>query len=92
MSAALVDIDRVALSNELQTLGERFALEATLWADRGCREQLEHDARLLATIGRAVLTTADLDKAQAYADVARRVIGNVEGCRRFFLTPPARLT
>lgn len=86
-----VDIDRIALSSELLTLADRFAIESTLWADAGCRAQLEHDARLLATIGRAVLGTADLLKAQAFAHAATTIIANVEGTRRFFgsvLTPP----
>lgn len=90
--AAAIEIDRLALSNELLALADRFALESTLWREPGCRDQLATDARLLATLGRAVLATADPDVARAYAEGATRVIRNVEGTRRFFqtvLTPPA---
>lgn len=89
--ATPLDIDRVALSHELLALAERFELEATLWRDRDCRAQLQHNANLLATIGRAVLTDADYDKALAFADVATTAVRNIEGTRRFLhvvATPP----
>lgn len=85
-----IDSDRVSLSNELLSLAETFAIEATLWAT-GCKAELERNARLLATIGRSVLTTGDIEKADAFARAGRTIIGNVQGTRRFFgtvLTPP----
>lgn len=85
MSATLptVDVDRVALCHELLSLAERFELESTLWRDEDCREQLRRNANMLATIGRAVLTNADYDKATAFAEVGAVAIGNVQGARMF---------
>lgn len=85
-------LDRIALSNELYALAEHFTLEAEKWKDPDARAQLRHDANLLATIARAMLTTADYDRGLAYADVAATAIRNVEGARRFLTavnTPPA---
>lgn len=85
-----VDTDRIALSNELLSLAEGFAIEATLWAG-DCKTELVRNARKLATIGRAVLGTADLTKADAFARAGHIILGNVQGTRRFFgviLTEP----
>ena len=85
-----IDTDRIALSSELLSLAEAFAIEASMWAE-GCREELRRNSQQLATLGRAVLATSDLQQADAFARAARRILGNVQGTRRFFgviLTPP----
>lgn len=86
-----LDIDRVSTSNHLHELAESFALEATMWAEPRSKNELLRTARRLADIARAVVTSADLDKARAYADAATMILRNVQGTRRFFqtvLTPP----
>lgn len=83
--------DRIALGNELASLSERFADEATKWALPEAKEALMHSARLLADQSRAALHADRLDVLQAYADAAVILVTNVVGTRRFFqviLTPP----
>lgn len=86
-----LDMDRLALSNELLSLGETFAIEATMWRDPECKAHLMRMARQFTEIGRQVIGTSDIDVADAYAHEGRRVLGNVQGTRRLFkhlTTPP----
>lgn len=86
------DIDRIAVSNELFEISERFMLEATLWSEPGCRVELERVARHLSVIARRTLTAGDIEVADAYARSADLLMRNIEGTRRFFrtvLTPPS---
>jgi hypothetical protein len=86
-----VDVDRLALSCELLTLGETYAIEATMWRDDECKAQLLRMARQFAEIGRQVIGTSDIAVADAYAREGHRVLGNVQGTRRLFKslsTPP----
>ena len=86
-----VDMDRLALSHELLTLGETFAIEATMWRDDDCKTQLLRMARQFAEIGRQVIGTSEIAVADAYAQEGRRVLGNVQATRRLFKslnTPP----
>lgn len=83
--------DRIALSNELSNLSERYAQEATQWSLPEAKDALLHAARLLADQSRAALHSARLDVLTAFAEAAVILIANVVGTRRFFhviLTPP----
>ncbi|MBD3941965.1 hypothetical protein IF188_09685 [Microbacterium sp. NEAU-LLC] len=87
-----VDVDRLALSHELASLAERFAIEATLWREPSAREECERTARHLAELSRlAIWSSSNIETLTAYADAARLLAGHIEGTRRFFkiiLTPP----
>lgn len=78
-----LDIERIATSNVLFELADRFATESTLWADRDAKRNLERTARHLAQLARQTLTDGDLDIATAYADAGALLISNIEGARRF---------
>ncbi len=83
--------DRIALSNELSNLSERYAHEATQWSLPEAKDALLHAARLLADQSRAALHSTRLDVLTAFAEAAVILIANVVGTRRFFhviLTPP----
>lgn len=79
-----LDTERVATSNMLLELADTFILESHLWAEQGAKHELIRSARLLAEIGRAVLTSADLDKAEAFIAAGEHIIDTVQGARRFF--------
>jgi hypothetical protein len=83
MSTA-IDTERVALSNELSTLAERFAIEATLWKLSEAKSECERVARYLAQLARAALSNGDIEVINAYAEASRILIDNVVGTRRFF--------
>lgn len=86
MSTTYVDTDRIALSSELACLAERFAIEATLWALPEAKSECQRVAGYLATLGRNVLTSGDVEIVSAYAEASRLLIDNVVGVRRFFQT------
>ena len=86
-----LDTDRIAVSSELFDLADRFAVEATMWAEASSKANLARGARHLAQLARGVLTVGDIEVARAYADAGRTLMGNIEGARRFLLcldTPP----
>lgn len=87
-----IDIDRLALGQELLTIAENFHAEAQLWRDPDAKAECQRVANHLAELSRHVLRgNADLDKADAYARAGAAIYGNVVGTRRFF-TSIVRLT
>lgn len=79
-----VDIERIALSNQLFDLSESFELEASLWLDGDRRETLARGARLLAEIARNTLGhRADLEVADAYVTAGIKIVSEVARARRF---------
>ena len=85
-----IDTARIAHRTSINTRAVTYTPDAHHWA-AGCRDELRRNAQQLATAGRAVLGTTDLAQADAFARAARRILGNVQGTRRFFgviLTPP----
>lgn len=87
-----LDVDRVALSNELAELAEKFAAEAQLWKLPEAQAECERTARHLAELARVALwQQSNIETLTAYADAARLLAAHIEGTRRFFkiiLTPP----
>ncbi|TFV82031.1 hypothetical protein E4V99_13945 [Microbacterium sp. dk485] len=86
-----LDIERIATSNVLFEMADRFATESTLWAERDAVRNLTRTARHLSQLARQTLTGGDPDIATAYADAADLLIRNIEGARRFLHcldTPP----
>ncbi|MCK2028107.1 hypothetical protein KZC56_17555 [Microbacterium sp. SSW1-47] len=70
--------DRVALSNDLFELSESFAEEAKRWRPTARRE-LERNSRLLAEIGRGVLSgAADFQRAEAFADAGATTLAGTQ--------------
>ncbi|WP_298038350.1 hypothetical protein [uncultured Microbacterium sp.] len=81
----ILDVDRIALSNELYELSERFAMEAVLWTPQAAHDECVRVARTLAQIARGVISgAADFRKAEAFRDAARMLSEYVVGARRLF--------
>lgn len=80
-----IDIDRLALSQELLTIAENFAHEANLWREPNAQAECRRIAGRLADLARHVLrANANLDTADAYARAGATIYSNVVGTRRFF--------
>ena len=84
MSTIDLDTERVALSNELSNLAERFAIEATLWALPEAKAECDRVARYLAQLARAALSNGNVEVINAYAEASRVLIDHIVGVRRFF--------
>lgn len=81
-TGTITDIDRIALSNYLYELSESFATEAKSWRPSNRRE-LERSSRLLAELGRGVLSgAANYQRAEAYADAGAVLIAEVRKQRK----------
>lgn len=81
-----IDSENVNLSEELHTLAERYVLEATMWHEPACKEQLERSARYLAELARgAVVGRVEKSVAEAYAKAGDEILMQVQGARRFFI-------
>lgn len=84
-TTADIDTERIALSNELSNLAERFAIEATLWALPEAKAECARVARYLAQLARAALSSnGNVEVINAYAEASRVLIDHVVGVRRFF--------
>lgn len=81
-----MDIERIAAANTLFDLADRFAIEATMWADTDAKRNLGSSARHLFELARQTVRGGSLDIATAYADAGNLLIGNVQGARRFLLS------
>lgn len=88
----ILDTDSLASANALLELAASFEQEATMWREPGAKAELGRTARHLAEIARHLIRgQADVEKADAFFEAGRIVLGNVQGARRFFqviLTPP----
>lgn len=76
------DTDRLAASNALYNLADRFTDEAERWTGETLRPQLQRNARLLAQHARQVLTTGTLEVADAYLEAGDRLINETIADRR----------
>lgn len=77
-----IDTDRVALSNELYELSDRFLAEIDHWKDINLIAELGRNARLLAELARHALTIGDLTVADAYARSADLSIRRIQSNRK----------
>lgn len=85
MTTPTIDIDRLALSQELLTLAENFAMEAQLWKEPNAKNECRRVANRLADLARHIVRgNSDLDTADAYARAGAAIYANVVGTRRFF--------
>lgn len=84
----ITNIDRVALSNALLEVAEGFMQEQELWTmSAPAQTEFARNARLLAEIGRGVLSgAADFTKAEAFHEAGRLQLGRAIAARRFFAT------
>jgi hypothetical protein len=82
----ITNIDRIALSNALLEVAEGFIQEQELWTmSAPARADFAKNARLLAEIGRGVLSgAADFTKAEAFHEAGRMQLGRAIASRRFF--------
>ncbi len=85
-----LDTDRIAVSNELGGIADRFALEATRWADKGTSAECLRLAGVLNTLSRGALTSGHLDVLEAYAAAGDIQLRKLIGARKLItsLTPP----
>lgn len=85
MTTPTIDTDHLALSQELLTIAENFAMEAQLWKEPNAKAECMRVANHLADLARHVVRgNADLDKADAFARAGAAIYLNVVGTRRFF--------
>lgn len=88
-------VDRLALSNALYALAERFTEHAHRWARHpDVQADLLRQGRLLAQVGRVVVSSSyDYAKAEAFYSAGDKILGNEEAAWQFFRTlntPPHR--
>lgn len=87
--------DRIAMSNALYALAERFGEQAQRWKPQsGVPDDMRRQARLLAEVARAVLSPIyPYAKAEAFYEAGDRILANERAAWEFFrsvLTPPTR--
>lgn len=87
--------DRIALSNALYALAERFTDHARRWRpETGVPRDLLRQARTLAQLGRAVISpTYEYARAEAFYSAGESILRDEEAAWQFFRTvstPPSR--
>lgn len=86
-----LDTDRIAISHELGSTADRFALEASRWREEATRTECLRIAGVLDTLSRAALTTGRLDVLEAYAyagDLQLRTVIAARQLIKTINTPP----
>lgn len=85
--------ERVGDANALMALADKIDDEALNWRDP-MKAELQRSARMLFTIGRAVLTgNTDQQHAHAYTEAGATILGRSIGARRLqevIDTPPRK--
>lgn len=78
--------DRIALSNALYSLAERFGELAQRWGeDTGIPRDMQRQSRLLAQVGRSVLSPVyAYEKAEAFYEAGNRILDNERAAWEFF--------
>lgn len=86
--------DRIALSNALYALAERYADRSKLWPPTSpIPEDLRRKARMLSTVARAVLSPSyEYARADAFYDAGCRVLDREIAAHEFFRSVNAHPT
>lgn len=89
-TGTITTTDRIALSHDLFELSESFGEEAKRWRP-AVRRELERNSRLLAELGRGVLSgAADFQRAEAFADAGATTLAGTVEQRRSLTTRVTR--
>lgn len=86
--------DRIALSNALYALAERFAERSKLWPSTSTmRPDMQRKARMLSEVARATLSPIyEYDRADAFYDAGCKVLDREIAAYEFFRSVNAHPT